>query len=87
MNESHFEADRSGVSAPLANGEVAVFAAVDHDFAVRPRALNCSAAGVLVVDMGDLTGQAIAVVAGLNPYRVTRIYNAGSTAMTVVGMW
>lgn len=84
---SEIEAYTSGVDSPLTTGEVADFSAGNHDFTIRPRALNCSADGVLVVDMGDLVEQQITVVAGMNPYRVTRIYNAGSDALTVVGMW
>ena len=71
---------------PLANGELADFGAGAHTFANLPRALNCSAEGSLVVDMGTLEEQAIHVVAGLNPYRVSKIY-ASSDAITVVGMW
>ena len=77
----------AGLESPLESGELADYSAGDHAFTMTPRALNCSAAGSLSVDMGDLTAQAIYVVAGLNPYRVTKIYNSGSTAMTVIGMW
>ena len=80
---SHF----TKMDDPLETGQLANFSAGNYNFPIRPRALNCSAAGVLRVDMGALTNQAITVVAGLNPYRVTRIYNSGSTVMTVVGMW
>lgn len=79
--------DTYGDSSPLASGEVADFSAVNYNFTVVPRALNCSAAGVLRVDMGALVDQPITVVAGINPYRVTRIYNAGSAAITVIGMF
>jgi hypothetical protein len=72
---------------PLDSGEVVDYGSEDHVFTQVPRALNCSAAGTLVVDMSGLTAQAIYVVAGLNPYRVTKIYSSGSDAMTVVGMW
>jgi hypothetical protein len=82
-----FGFDRPNLESPLTTGQLANFSSGNYDFPILPRALNCSAAGTLVVDMGSLTNQAIAVVAGLNPYRVTRIYNSGSTAMAVVGMW
>lgn len=83
---------RKGLDSPLTTGEVAAYSSVtspptDHEFATLPRALNCSAAGVLKVDLGALTNQSITVVAGLNPYRVSKIYHTGSAAMTVVGMW
>ena len=83
---SKTEAYTTGVEGPLTTGEVADFALTDYTFIDRPRALNCSAAGVLVVDLGDLVEEAITVTAGINPYRVTKIYTAGSDALTVVGM-
>jgi hypothetical protein len=82
-----FVAKYKELESPLTSGEAADFSAADYTFEQLPRALNCSAEGTLVVDMGALVQESIHVVAGLNPYRVHKIYNSGSTAMTVVGMW
>ena len=69
------------------SAEVADYSSDDYTFTEVPRALNCSADGVLKVDMqGTGTDVAIYVVAGLNPYRATKIYNTGSASMTVVGL-
>jgi len=79
-----------GLESPLSKAEVATSLTAspqaDHTFATLPRAINCSAEGTLVVDMGGATGISIHVVAGLNPYRISKVYLSGSTVMTVVGM-
>jgi len=69
------------------SAEEADYSAGDYTFLEVPRALNCSADGVLQVDMqGTGTDVPLYVVAGLNPYRVTKIYETGSAVMTVVGL-
>ena len=86
----YFSGYKPGLDSPLSKAEVASSLSAspqgDHTFASLPRAINCSAEGTLVVDMGGATGISIHVVAGLNPYRVSKIYLSGSTVMTVVGM-
>lgn len=71
-----------------AYGEVADYSAGDHTFSTVPRYLKCSASGILKVDLlGAGTNISLPVVPGVNPERVTKIYNSGSTAMTVTGLW
>lgn len=81
-----FKRYMASMTGPLQNAEEADFSAADYEFQILPRALNCDADGTLVVDMGGET-VTIYVVAGLNPYRVEKIYASGSDAITVVGMW
>ena len=77
----------SGLTGPGTKGEVADYSADNHDFTFVPRYLKCSASGILKVDMlGGGTDISLPVVPGVNPERVTRIYNSGSTAMTVTGL-
>jgi hypothetical protein len=82
-----FGADRIGISDVFTHAEVADYSAGNYDFTDTPRGLNCSLDGTIKVDMlGEGTDIALYVVAGFNPYRITRIYNEGSDAMTVVGL-
>jgi hypothetical protein len=77
----------SGVTGPGVRGEVANYSAGNHTFSFTPRYLKCSASGILKVDLlGGGTNIDLPVVPGVNPERVTRIYNSGSTAMTVTGL-
>lgn len=88
MAVDDFSENSVRLSSPLVNGETASFSSTDYSFIKLPRALNCSTAGTLRVNMGsNLISQSIYVVAGLNPYRVSKIYSSGSTAMDVVGMY
>lgn len=83
-----FANSKGGMSGPGTNAEVADYSADDHDFTHTTRYLKCSASGILKVDMaGGGTNISLPVVPGVNPERVTRIYNSGSTAMTVTGLW
>lgn len=70
---------------PLSAAEVADFSASDHVFELPISALNCAEAGTLRVDTLSNTDVPLYVTAGLNPYAVTRIRNAGSDAIGVVG--
>lgn len=82
-----FGADRIGISDVFTHAEVADYSAGNYDFTETPRGLNCSLDGTIKVDMvGAGTNVSLYVVAGLNPYRVTRIYNSGSAPMTIVGV-
>ena len=77
----------SGLSGPGSKGEVADYSADDHTFTFVPRYLKCSASGILKVDLPrGGTNISLPVVPGVNPERVTKIYNVGSTSMTVVGI-
>jgi hypothetical protein len=77
----------SGLTGPGTKGEVADYSAGDHEFTFVPRYLKCSASGILQVDLvRGGTNIPLPVVPGVNPERVTRIYNVGSTAMTVTGL-
>jgi hypothetical protein len=77
----------SGLSGPGSKGEVADYSADDHEFTFVPRYLKCSASGILKVDLlRGGTNISLPVVPGVNPERVTKIYNVGSTAMTVTGL-
>ena len=72
---------------PGVAGEEADFSSVDYTFTDTPRYIKCSAAGILKVDLLDGgTGVDLPVVPGVNPERVTKIYNSGSDAMTVIGL-
>ena len=78
---------KGGLTGPGTKGEEADYSATDHTFAVTPRYLKCSGSGVLQVDLLEGgTNIALPVVPGVNPERVTKIYNSGSTAMTVTGI-
>lgn len=59
------------------------------DLTTVTRALICDAAGTVTVDMlGTGTNIALPVVAGVNPYRVTRVYSTGTTGPSViVAVW
>jgi hypothetical protein len=77
----------TGLTGPGTKGEVANYSAGDHTFSFVPRYLKCSASGILKVDLvRGGTNISLPVVPGVNPERVTRIYNVGSTAMTVTGL-
>jgi len=77
----------SGLSGPGSKGEVADYSAGDHEFTFVPRYLKCSASGILKVDLlRGGTNISLPVVPGVNPERVTKIYETGSTVMTVVGI-
>jgi hypothetical protein len=77
----------SGLTGPGTKGEVANYSSGDHTFTFVPRYLKCSASGILRVDLvRGGTNVALPVVPGVNPERVTKIYNSGSTAMTVIGL-
>ena len=72
---------------PGTRGEEADYSASDYTFTDTPRYIKCSAVGILKVDLLDGgTGVDLPVVPGVNPERITKIYNAGSTAMTVIGL-
>jgi hypothetical protein len=82
-----FGADRIGISDVFTHAELADYSAGNYDFTEIPRGLNCSLDGTLRVDMVGLGENVpLYVVAGFNPYRITKIYNDGSTAMSVVGL-
>jgi hypothetical protein len=77
-----------GLTGPGTYAEVADYSSGDHTFSTFPRYLKCSASGVLKVDMLDGgVNVSLPVVPGVNPERVKKIYNSGSTAMTVTGLW
>jgi hypothetical protein len=82
-----FGAERVDLLSPGTRGEVADFSEDNYDFTFVPRYLKCSAAGILKVDLlGGGTNVSLPVVAGENRERVTKIYNSGSTEMTVMGL-
>jgi hypothetical protein len=77
----------SGLTGPGSKGEVADYSSGNHTFSFVPRYIKCSASGILKVDLlRGGTNISLPVVPGVNPERVSRIYNVGSTAMTVVGI-
>ena len=77
----------TGLTGPGTKGEVADYSAGDHDFTFVPRYLKCSASGILKVDLvRGGTNISLPVVPGVNPERVSKIYNVGSTQMTVTGL-
>jgi hypothetical protein len=74
-------------AGPALNYELANFSVTDHTFDNPTRGLNCSADGFLKVDGPGLgTGVTVAVNFGTNPLAVTKIYNVGSDAITVLGL-
>ena len=77
----------TGLTGPGTKGEVANYSSGDHTFTFVPRYLKCSASGILRVDLvRGGTNVTLPVVPGVNPERVTKIYNSGSTSMTVIGL-
>jgi hypothetical protein len=77
----------SGLTGPGSKGEVADYSSGNHTFSFVPRYIKCSASGILKVDLlRGGTNISLPVVPGVNPERVSKIYNVGSTAMTVVGI-
>jgi len=80
-----------GFSNPGVRVERADFSATDYTFDVMPRFITCSEGGLLVIDLPDAAEDetqeevAVQVFAGYNPIRPKKIYNSGSTAMTVDG--
>lgn len=83
-----FSNAHGGLTAPGTYAEVADYSSGDHTFSTFPRYLKCSASGILKVDMLDGgTNVSLPVIPGVNPERVTKIYNVGSTQMTVTGIW
>jgi hypothetical protein len=77
----------SGLTGPGTKGEVANYSSGDHTFTFVPRYLKCSASGILKVDLvRGGTNISLPVVPGVNPERVSKIYNVGSTQMTVTGL-
>jgi hypothetical protein len=72
---------------PGVAGEQADYSAGDYTFTNEPRYIKCSALGILKVDLLDGgIGVDLPVVPGVNPERVTKIYNVGSDSMTVLGL-
>lgn len=79
---------------PLTNGlqpgveaEQANYSSTDYTFTKVPRYIKCSALGILKVDfLNGGTGILLPVVPGVNPERITKIYNDTSEQMTVVGI-
>jgi hypothetical protein len=77
----------TGLTGPGTKGEVANYSSGDHTFTFVPRYLKCSASGILKVDLvRGGTNISLPVVPGVNPERVSKIYNVGSTSMTVIGL-
>jgi hypothetical protein len=77
----------TGLTGPGTKGEVANYSSGDHTFTFVPRYLKCSASGILKVDLvRGGTNISLPVVPGVNPERVSKIYNVGSTQMTVTGL-
>jgi hypothetical protein len=77
----------TGLTGPGTKGEVANYSSSDHTFTFVPRYLKCSASGILKVDLvRGGTNISLPVVPGVNPERVSKIYNVGSTQMTVTGL-
>jgi hypothetical protein len=85
--------DNYGGNAVLANqsyvsAEVADFSSTDHTFVNVPTALSCSGAGTLYVDfLNTGSNVPVFVLPGENKMRVTKIYNAGSSSITVTGLY
>lgn len=83
-----FSNAKGGMSGPGTNAEEADYSVSDHTFTHTTRYLKCSGSGILKVDMAGVgTNISLPVVPGVNPERVTKIYNVGSTSMTVTGLW
>jgi hypothetical protein len=77
----------TGLTGPGTKGEVANYSSGDHTFTFVPRYLKCSASGILKVDLvRGGTNISLPVVPGVNPERVSKIYNVGSTQITVTGL-
>lgn len=58
------------------------------DLPNTPRALICGSAGTVTVDMDGMGSNiAIPVVAGPNPYIVTRVYATGTDVGTIIAVW
>ena len=85
--------DNFGGEARYANqsytgAEEADFSSTDYEFTNIPTALSCSGVGTLKVDFLDAgTNVNVFVLPGENKMRVTKIYNSGSSSITVTGMF
>jgi hypothetical protein len=82
-----FDAYSKRLESPLDSIEIApdTHPTQGYNFTQKPRALNCSQDGTLRVSMNGVTGS-IAVIQGLNPYRVDALLS-GSSTISVVGMY
>lgn len=79
---------RTGLESSFSNLEAADFSATDFTFSTVPRGLICATFGSIKVDtLGGNIGVTVSVQPGVNPIRVTKIYNVGSDAVSVVGGW
>ena len=84
--------DNFGGEARYANqsytkAEEADFSSVDYEFNTVPTALSCNSFGTLKVDFLDAgTNVNVYVLPGENKMRVTKIYNAGSSTVSVTGL-
>lgn len=84
--------DNFGGEARYANqsytrAEEADFSAEDYTFDTVPTALSCNSFGTLKVDFLDAgTNVNVYVLPGENKMRVTKIYNAGSSNVSVTGL-
>jgi len=85
--------DNYGGNAVLANqsyvsAEEADFSSTDHTFVNVPTALSCSGAGTLYVDfLNTGSNVPVYVLPGENKMRVTKIYNTGSSNISVTGLY
>lgn len=89
MATDYFANARPGLVGPGENIEVANYASGNYDFVAEPRFIVSSGTGILKVDTaGGQTNVSLPVVPGVNPVRITRVYQSGSTAgLTIVGVW
>ena len=85
-------ADDFSSHAPSLDGPAKNAAAVtpndSTDLTTAARALLLSAAGTVTVDMvGTGSNIALPLQAGINPVRVTRVYDTGTDSLTIVALW
>ena len=79
----NFKGFNVGLESPGENHARPDFSSADATIPFTARYFKCSADGTLVVDMPGSTQTTIQVFKGYNVERITKIYNSGSTAITV----
>jgi hypothetical protein len=78
----------TGLDSPASYGETVDIGGGDHDFTKTTRALYVGVAGNVKVDFAS-GGTAITLTAlanGWHPIRITKVYQTGTTATSMVGV-
>jgi hypothetical protein len=82
----NYSAFTAGLESP-AEHAVAVSPHDTNDLATTPRALYIGTQGDVKVDMAGSGAVTFVAVSGLLPVRVTKVYDTGTDADDIVGIW